>query len=82
MEVMLMNSEITYLDNPITVDAQDWVLSNVGLVAAGIPLEDDSKVMIIAIQKANYTTEQMANYAKAHNALILETISEGEENYI
>lgn len=66
------------IENPMVVDMENWILTNIGKVAAGIPSEDGKNVTIIAIQNADYASMKLKQYAKENKAMILESIAEGD----
>lgn len=76
-----MNTSFSLLNSPITVDIGEWVCNNIGMIAAGKRISD-SKVELMAIEKAEFASDQMTKFAKDNHAMILSGISEGEVNAI
>ncbi len=77
-----MGGKINYFDKPLTVNIQDWIRENEGMVAAGLKTDDRQRLSIIATQKADCASTQMKKYAKEHGAVIMISISDGELNAI
>ena len=77
-----MNGEITFLETPIVVNIDEWMYKNPGLVSAGKKTGDSQKVMIIAFQRGDCASEQMAEYAKKHDAMVMVSISDGDMNVL
>ena len=74
----MRNGSITLLQTPITVDIGDWVIHNIGKVAAAKRHQNTTKATIYAIEESDSATPQMVKYAKENDAMILVSISEGE----
>ena len=77
METMLMENKITVLKTPITVNIQDWMGTNEGTVGVGKRIGNTQDVILIAYQKTDCPTQQIREYAKNNDAMLLISISDG-----
>ena len=76
------NNKITLLSTPVIVDIGEWVISNIGKVAAAKRSDDHKKATIYAIEDADVASPQMMKYVKENDAVILVGISKGEVDAI
>ncbi len=74
----MQNGNITLLQTPVTVDIRDWVIHNIGKVAAAKRHQNTTNATIYAIEESDFATPQMIKYAEENNAMILVSISKGE----
>ena len=82
MRTIVMKNEITFLQQPVTVDVNEWLLNNSGLVAVAEKLEDKTKATIIAFQRSDMATVEMKKLANEKNGIILISTSDGDINAI
>ena len=74
---MQANNSITLLPIPITINIGEWIINNIGMVAAAKRVSS-STATLYAVEKADVASPQMVKYAKDNDAMILVGISEGE----
>ena len=83
MEVEIMKtSGIIFLDNPITVDINDWLQRNNGIVAVGHKLPNRKKAQIYAYSKCSKPTTEISKLARKNNSIMLVGVSDGDINAI
>jgi len=75
-------NEIIYVNPPIIVSIDEWLDEHIGFTAVGKRLDDWKKVSLIAYQKGDTVSAEMAALARQDDMMLIVGISDDEMNAI
>ena len=75
-------NEIIYVNPPTIVCVDEWMDEHIGFTAVGKRLDDWKKVSLIAYQKGDTVSAEMAALARQDDMMLIVGISDDEMNAI